>query len=157
MSSTAHEDELKHVWVQVFDANNAKIGDAFKINPLPDDISDLRKAVKAEKGNALKDYDADELIVKKLGGLVANAGESIADICSSQYGTKWDNPIHVIAPCKQVEAKKAPGTYFVDVPLGFGCSSFAEEKFHFACVALSECDVHVSFVLLLLLCFLMVA
>jgi hypothetical protein len=128
----------------VFDdtSSNAKIGGAFKIKPVPDDVSsDLRDAVMVKKANALSYCDADELIVKKQDGSIATPGDSIAAICSSTvytYGSTWDNPIHVIAPRKEVEAKTARGTCFVDVPLVFGCSSSEE---NFLCVCVSSRDL----------------
>jgi hypothetical protein len=128
-ASTANEDELEHVWVQVFDFYDVKIGDVFKIKAVPDDVSDvsdLRGAVKVKMVPDLNYCAENKLIVKKQimdGKLVdAKAGDSIADICSKQYGTTCNNPIHIIAPRKQVEAKTALGTCFVDVPLVFGCS-----------------------------------
>ena len=41
-------------------------GDPFRITPVPRDIEELRKAVKVEFANTLKDVDAPQLVVYKL-------------------------------------------------------------------------------------------
>eukprot|EP00543_Licmophora_paradoxa_P000911 CAMPEP_0202441122 /NCGR_PEP_ID=MMETSP1360-20130828/445_1 /ASSEMBLY_ACC=CAM_ASM_000848 /TAXON_ID=515479 /ORGANISM="Licmophora paradoxa, Strain CCMP2313" /LENGTH=90 /DNA_ID=CAMNT_0049055893 /DNA_START=19 /DNA_END=287 /DNA_ORIENTATION=+ len=52
-----------NVWVKLYLGDNDPRPTVFKIEPIPKDVNDLRKAIKKEKPNRLKDIDADELDV----------------------------------------------------------------------------------------------
>jgi len=51
------------VWVKLYIGDNDPRPTVFKIEPIPKDVNDLRKEIKKEKPNDLKDIDADELDV----------------------------------------------------------------------------------------------
>ena len=52
------------VWVQVLPHDGAPLGSAFEVTPAKNHIDALKDVVNAKKPNALKDVDADTLIVQ---------------------------------------------------------------------------------------------
>ena len=90
------------VWVQVVDHDGNNIGDVCKIKPCPDDISDLRQAVKIKFSPDL-DYTIASVLkvfadgdTEKINPLAGNV-----DVPTSTY----DKPLIVVAPAKEAQGK----------------------------------------------------
>mmetsp|Transcript_53162 Transcript_53162/g.57699 ORF Transcript_53162/g.57699 Transcript_53162/m.57699 type:complete len:353 (+) Transcript_53162:180-1238(+) len=101
------------VWVHLVIEGEEHEGEPFKISPIPDDINDLKKAVKTELETTLRHCDAANLSVYSPGtGVPIQDSESRLKanmVCSDILGVTYESPLIVVAPAsKQVDKVALP-------------------------------------------------
>jgi len=90
------------VWVKLYIGDNDPRPTVFKIEPIPKDVNDLRKEIKKEKPNDLKDIDADELDVYPQGTtfpIPSNTDK--LNVWDGVPSTTGPNPLIVVARQRQ--------------------------------------------------------
>mmetsp|Transcript_27119 Transcript_27119/g.38418 ORF Transcript_27119/g.38418 Transcript_27119/m.38418 type:complete len:384 (+) Transcript_27119:37-1188(+) len=87
-----------NVWVKLYIGDNDPRPTVFKIEPIPKDVNDLRKAIKKEKPNRLKDIDADELDVYPQGTTFPIPSDTDKlNVWDGVPSTTGPNPLIVVA------------------------------------------------------------
>eukprot|EP00978_Attheya_sp_CCMP212_P038457 scaffold190876_cov61-Attheya_sp.AAC.1 len=93
-----------NLWVQLYyDGEGNPVGGPIKINPIPDDVNDLKIKVHEEKSTKLNHIDADDLIVYASGTPVpiTEGSDYIRAnvICSeAATGASFERPLIMVAP-----------------------------------------------------------
>ena len=100
-------------WLQLY-VGATKSGHSVKISPIPDDVYDLKKAVKVEKAVALLHCNADELNVFAVGTLVPipDGTEPLDPGKTGPGGTTSKEPLIVVAPLALQQQRYKPEKEF---------------------------------------------